>query len=726
MIKRLVAIIIAVVIICGIYPANIMADSTTESITWVKTTKESESNNFYDITYNNDKIYIAVGDDGAIVRSEDTKIWNSVSAKTTENLNAIATNGKNFVTVGSNGIILYSTDGEKWSKSKVNFNKEYTYQGVTGKIKTYVEKIYKINWSAKVKQSQLHFTDILWDGEKYVAIGNWKVNTGKLIQENYGYSSTYELSSNFILTSKDGKKWTANYANVPDWSKIIYTGKKYMAISDESIITSTDLKKWKIIEPKIRGDFSDIIYANGQYMTIGWDGNVSARTGTIYTSKDGLKWKAVINKKVIGSGVSEDKDTYGKPNGFSDLVMNSLLWDGKQYIIAGLKGMILTSKTGNNWTKLNEYWNVNHVPLVYDDYSGKKANINKIIYDGEQYIEVGNNSTILVTKDLKEGIIARTRPNVDFENITYDGEGRYLAQGEYDTIWESDSGYNWRQVDIDNDEDEILWEGIASHNGKALALCQTRSTVNSAFYYYSDKPGSWIKKKFPHKFNLLYGVKYIKDKFYVFTERGFMTSKDGLKWSDFTASKVKLNNITYNGENYVGQSSYADFNVYRNALYTSSDCKKWSKVILKRGGKQYYLTASSIVWTGKQFVTIGGEMHQVGEEMEEYDVVAFSKDGKKWSIKSTNKSYFKTGAYGNKIFVAIDYDGNLYKSTNGIDYIKSNKGTSQELNMVMWDGKKFFITGEMGIILASVMEKNSTIPKQDTWIDAQENYSIAN
>ncbi len=729
MFKKLVVTVLLFALVAGTTnPATVLAATSGKNMTWAKTTRESQSNNYYDVTYSKDKIYVVVGDDGAVVRSEDAKLWETIPLQTTENLNAIATNGKQFVAVGNNGIIIHSVDGKSWAKGSVSFSKAYNYEQITGKTRTYIEKSYKINWSAKTKQSQLQFKDILWDGKKYVAIARWEVNTGSLKKGQYSYTlPTYHLSSNFILTSKDGKKWTAKYSEVPDWEKIIYTGNKYTAISEESVSSSTDLAKWKTTTPKIRGNFTDIIYSNGKYMTIGWDGNVSARTGTIYTSADGVKWKAVINKKVLGSGVSEDDDTYGKPNGFSDLIMYSVLWDGKQYVIAGLNGMILTSKSGTNWEKINEIWDVTFIPFVSSDWSGAKANIQKIIYDGEQYIEVGNNGTILVSADLKTGTIARTRPAVDFQNITYDGGSRYLAHGENNTIWESSTGYNWKQVELPDVTEILNWQGIASHKDTAIAICQTRGywfSVNDSFYYYSDKPGSWTKMNFPKKFNYIYGAKYIKDRYFVFTENGIITSKDGKTWNGYFVTNIKLKNITYNGKIYIGQKGDFDEKTSENALYISSDCKKWTKAEINKDGKKYYLAAASVVWNGRQFVTIGGELYPSGDNYDGEYTVAFSGDGKTWKLKDGKDNYYEYGTYGNKTYIAIDYKGNLYSSVNGIDYTKSVKATSQTLTTALWDGKKFLVAGEMGVILTSTKNKDTAVPAQDKWIDNNNSYSL--
>ncbi|MDF2485619.1 MAG: hypothetical protein K0R46_1787, partial [Herbinix sp.] len=715
MLKKLVISVSLLALLAGIFnPGSVLAANSGQNITWVKTTKESECNDYYDITYNKDKFYVVVGKDGAVVRSEDAKAWKKIPLQTSENLNAIATNGKQFVAVGNNGIIIQSANGKSWTKESASFSAAYTYEQITGKMRSYTEDSYKVKWAAKPKQSQLQFKDVLWDGKKYVAIAQWEVDTGSLKEGGYSYSLTQlHLSSNFILTSKDGKKWIAKYVDVPDLEKIVYTGSRYTAISEESVSSSTDLTKWKTTTPNIRGNFTDIIYSNGKYMTIGWDGNISARTGTIYTSSDGVKWKAVINKEIIGSGISEEDDTYGKPNGFSDLIMYSALWDGKQYVIAGYNGMILTSKSGTNWELLNKMWDVTFEPFAFSDWTGPLANIQKIIYDGEQYIQVGNNGTILVSGDLKTGTVAHSRPSVDFENITYDGGSRYLAHGKNDTIWESENGYNWRQVELTEVTETLYWRDIASYRGTAIAICQTKIgwlSYDTPFYYYSDKPGSWTKMNFPKKVSLVYGAKYIKDKYYVFTRDGIITSKDGKTWSGFSVTKTLLQNITYNGKIYIGQTASFTEEVSENALYTSLDCKKWSKIIINKDGKKYYLSAANVVWNGKQFVTIGGQMHLSGDGFSGKKIVAFSSDGISWKIKDGDDNYYTYGVYGNKNYMAIDNTGNLYYSSNGIDYTKSAKGTSQSLYTALWDGKKFLVAGEMGVILASTKDKNVTIP----------------
>jgi hypothetical protein len=352
--KKLLVTVSLIAIVVTVNPTKALAVTSDKSITWTKTTKESESNNYYDVTYNKDKVYVVVGDDGAIVRSEDAKVWTSIAPRTTENLTTIATNGQQFVAAGNNGIIMQSADGKSWRKGSVSFTKEYTYEQVTGKTRSYIEDSYKINWTSKVKQSQLRFKDILWDGKRYVAIARWGVDTGRLKKEQYSYSPTYHLSSNFILTSKDGIKWKAKYVNVPEWDKIVYAGGRYTAISEYKVTTSKDLVKW-----------------NGkQFLTIGGQiypsGNSFDGENIVAFSKDGKTWKlkdgndcyyrygTYGNKNYIAfdiNGVmysSTNGIDYKRTSKVTSQPLTTALWDGKKFLVGGEMGVILASAKGKD------------------------------------------------------------------------------------------------------------------------------------------------------------------------------------------------------------------------------------------------------------------------------------------------------------------------------------------------------------------------------------------
>lgn len=66
-------------------------------------------------------------------------------------------------------------------------------------------------------------------------------------------------------------------------------------------------------------DFRDVLYANGQFVTV-------REAGGIMTSPDGLTWTS------RSSGTTSD--------------LRAVIWDGTKYVIAGQSGKILTSPDG--------------------------------------------------------------------------------------------------------------------------------------------------------------------------------------------------------------------------------------------------------------------------------------------------------------------------------------------------------------------------------------------
>lgn len=731
--KQLKSILIVLLFISilssGYKPLTLSAATSGKDLTWDKMSQETESANLMDITYNYEKQYIAVGDEGTILRSSNGVEWKRVSIQTASNFKSITTNGTEFVVVGSDGVIIKSKNGSTWSKATVAFDKQLTYQNITSKNQKYNDKNYNINWKKQPKQNEVEFRDVIWDGKKYVAVGHWKVDTGSLKSGNYSDFKQASLYSDFVATSPDGLKWKANYVGIDNVETVIYTGEKYLITSETQIAFSTDLKKWKITTPKVRGTIEEIIYENGKYLMINWDGSVNSIGAAIHTSTNGTAWKSVINPTNLGSLTHEVDDTikkYGKANGFANLSMRTAIWDGSKYIVAGYRGMVLASKNGTSWEMLSNRWEVHFKAWGYTDQAGETTNINKMVYDGEQYIQVGNNGTILVTKDLKAGTVVRERLPADYTNVVYDGKSRYFAYGTEESVGvlESVDGYTWTKVDFRDNLKEMYTETIVAHNGTALIVGKTIANDGNCFYYYSDKKGDWKKMSFPDQFSYTYGSQYLNGKFYISTRHGVITSKDGKKWSGYSLTNTNPQKIATNGKTYVGIRSTHDFSrkIWADSLYVSTNLNKWTSVKVTKGGKSYHLAAVDVVWTGKKFVTIGGKLLGNDSFYDDY-IVATSSDGKKWSMQDCEKD-FVAGTYGNKTFLAFDYSGDLYVSTDGVNYTKKSKITNQKLAGGLWDGKKFIIVGDMGVIFASTKSKNETIPKQNDYMELKRDYRL--
>jgi hypothetical protein len=72
------------------------------------------------VTYSADlKLYVVVGDHGTVLTSTDAVTWTAHSAGTTERLNGIAAGGGRLVAVGEHGTVATSVDGAVWTVTTV-------------------------------------------------------------------------------------------------------------------------------------------------------------------------------------------------------------------------------------------------------------------------------------------------------------------------------------------------------------------------------------------------------------------------------------------------------------------------------------------------------------------------------------------------------------------------------------------------------------------------------
>lgn len=147
------------------------------------------SQNLNSVAYSGGK-YVAVGDNGLILVSDDRVQWNPVSpAVSVNNLNDVVWTGNKFLIMGSNGTILSSDDGVVWQvdvtsgAGGVNFygaaygNNRWLAvgQGLTEAV------IFELNegiWSQLVipytdelTVTTTRFNDIVHDGEKFIVVG---------------------------------------------------------------------------------------------------------------------------------------------------------------------------------------------------------------------------------------------------------------------------------------------------------------------------------------------------------------------------------------------------------------------------------------------------------------------------------------------------------------------------------------------------------------------------
>jgi len=219
---------------------------------------------FNDVVYSSTTdIWVVVGSSGVIFSAVGVGSTNFIQRQSSSNtLNSITTNQNQFVGVGSNGQLVTSDNGLTWTNStntpSVNLNK------------------------------------VIWDGNKYVVVGD-KVN-------GFGY----------IATSLDGKNWTSITSNISDNLKNIkYYENVYYTLNDSGkLYFSFDLANWTNRSTNQSNKINDIIYNSSLTLTsaVGSSGTAIYAT-PIYNKATATA--SVVNGQV--SSVNMTNSGFGYP-----------------------------------------------------------------------------------------------------------------------------------------------------------------------------------------------------------------------------------------------------------------------------------------------------------------------------------------------------------------------------------------------------------------------------
>jgi len=201
---------------------------------WIKKTPVSA--NLKSVVYGNGR-YIAVGDNGKIIISDDLLAWHEISSGVTSNLNKIAWNGSVYVVVGDLGTILCSQDGASWSK---------------------------ISASAVTREN---LYSVAWLGSRFTAVGE----------------------KGIIISSSDGQIWNKVNTSFQDNLNDICANDNLnliVAVGDKGTIVSSGNGgvTWsKLAKKPTTKDLLSIAWGNGVFAAVG-------KNGAIYTSENGASW----------------------------------------------------------------------------------------------------------------------------------------------------------------------------------------------------------------------------------------------------------------------------------------------------------------------------------------------------------------------------------------------------------------------------------------------------
>lgn len=235
---------------------------STNGETWEKITGFDAGGALRGITGSTIGLFLAVGAEGAMLRSDDAQAWNVVSVNPREDVQGVAYAAGHFVAVGGSpyyiggpvgsAVVLTSTNGNDWQASLTN----------------------------------------LYNQLSAVAYGNglWVV-----CGDDGG-----------IFTSSDAMNWTNNSLppTTHDLHELVYGNGRFIAFakSRDLVYHSTNGVNWVSNETALASQVACARFVNGRFMAVG--GN-----GVVLFSDDGLNWSATnaptteaLNTLAFGKG----------------------------------------------------------------------------------------------------------------------------------------------------------------------------------------------------------------------------------------------------------------------------------------------------------------------------------------------------------------------------------------------------------------------------------------
>jgi len=257
---------------------------------------------------------------------------------------------------------------------------------------------------------------------------------------------------------------------------------------------------------------------------------VSGDNGTIITSPDGVTW--TVRTSAINCGSLQCS-------------MNSVVWNGTQFLTVGQSANVHRSFDGNSWSDVHQGGGV-----------GDQA----LIWTGTQYVSGGSGGVITLSPDGGTWTSGGATPDVYF-GLAYNGSVYVsAAQGG---IFTSGTGTGWTN--------RLLSGGFSrksvATNGTEFKVVGQQGLINSSTD--PSDPGSWLQTNVG-SFELN-GITYASGKYVIVGNSGtIITSEPMIGYTNRTSNTSEnLFGIAWTGTKFIALGA-------KNTILTSPDGVTWT------------------------------------------------------------------------------------------------------------------------------------------------------
>ena len=456
----------------------------------------------------------------------------------------------------------------------------------------------------------------------------------------FGNGKYVAVGNETIMTSADGLNWSIINTESSSPSSVLYEGGQFVAVGYDYVLqspvalTSTDGASWETYPMK--GGGSDIAYGNGIYISVSCGPFVAVSSDAKEWTTHDIGVDAEFNSVAYGNGVfvacvvcrmscnckviatSRDGDNWSTQE-LDIYPINDVTFGKSTFVGVGPYGQIITSNDGYNWAS-----------YIYDHY----VDFGYIFFVNSQFITTeydyydNGNSDLFISQDGLSWVKHDT--DYPIKGITY-GNDQFVGVGYDGLIVISDDGINWNEIS----------EG--------------RGTLQFD--------------------NFLNDIAYGKGTLAAVGKGTIRYSKDGFSFSDaenLPISKwTSLHDVEYSENGFIAVG-------VNGTILTSSDGVAW---VLRDAGTEYDLYA--LVYGNGIHVAVG-----LG------GIVLTSPDGITWTKHNAGvPGYLWEIAYGNSLFIALGEGDAILTSRDGITWVKQAPIPGQHIGCLAFDGERFVASG---------------------------------
>lgn len=297
------------------------------------------------------------------------------------------------------------------------------------------------------------------------------------------------------------------------------------------------------------------------------------------------------------------------------------------------------------------------------------ASLWSVASNGETFVAVGDDGLIVHSSDGDRWVEAGYAVSSGwFRDVAWGG-GRFVAVSGYQIVFSSD-GDRWQRARFrgSGDVESVTWG-----NGRFVAV------GDDGLIMESSDGDRWRRVRDRATRADLHGVAWAGGRFTAVGSDGtVVSSADGEHWQPTdTGTAATLTGVAWNGELFVAVGSDED---HRTVIVHSPDGHHWKPASLTPAGASGPL--SDIVWSGERFVAIGSY------------AILHSGDGDAWERALWHgRGEFRAVAWGGASFVAIDSNGPILNSPDGVlweEASEAGSGTARaDLQAVAWGRDRF-------------------------------------